>query len=314
MIVDDKGRAWPVDELWSPEEETRAAECLRALERDDLPSALLAVEGAPPDVAVEVLGQLQAWGETLAERIEGEGVEGVEGEEQSSGGAARPKAKPSAGSAVTRANALATFLGHELGFRGDADDYYHARNSALSLVVERRRGLPIMLSSVWMAVGQAAGVPVEGVGMPGHFVARVLGARPDDARIVDPFSGGRILSIPDCKRIVQETSHGKLPWKGSHLATSSTSQIVERVLANLVQAHGRANDSMSMFRVLGFLVTLRPDVPSYSLKRAAAAEALGARGQAAHIYADVMRRYPGSEEASVAAERQRRTRAAHIWN
>jgi regulator of sirC expression with transglutaminase-like and TPR domain len=131
---------------------------------------------------------------------------------------------------------------------------------------------------------------------------------------VDPFTGGRLLSIDDCKRIVRETSQGKLAWRDTHLAPSSTSQIVERVLANLVQAHGRANDSMAMFRVLGFLVTLRPDVPSYSLKRAAAAEALGARGQAAHIYADVMRRYPGSEEASVAAERQRRTRAAHIWN
>jgi regulator of sirC expression with transglutaminase-like and TPR domain len=277
-----------IHELWSPDDDARADACLRAVEEHDLAEALLSVEGAPAEVARRVKSQLSGWGRALAGRL---------------GSQPSPP--------QVQARALAGYLGDELGFRGDVDDYYHAQNSRLSEVISRRRGLPILLSAVWMEVGAIAGIQVEGVGMPGHFIARVGGA---GGQLIDPFGGGRLLSVDDCQRIVREMSQGNVPWRDDHLATTEPKQMLERVLANLVQAYGRTNETISLYRTLTLLARVRPDVPSYCLKRAAAAEALGARGQAAQIYADIIRRYPGSQEASLAQQRHDAARAKHAWN
>ena len=79
-------------------------------------------------------------------------------------------------------------------FRANTADYYDPKNSFLHHVVEARRGLPILLSVVWMEVGRRAGAFTAGVGLPGHFVVRV-GTR--GGVLVDPFAGGRLVSVED---------------------------------------------------------------------------------------------------------------------
>src|SRR5215471_14023907 len=76
------------------------------------------------------------------------------------------------GGLPARVQALCRFLFHEMGFRGNTQDYYDPRNSYFNQVLDRRTGIPLTLSLVAMAVGSRAGLTVEGVGLPGHFIAR----------------------------------------------------------------------------------------------------------------------------------------------
>jgi regulator of sirC expression with transglutaminase-like and TPR domain len=95
--------------------------------------------------------------------------------------------------------ALVQLLFEEEGFAGNAADYYDPRNSYLNDVLDRRTGLPITLSVVAMEVGTRAGLVVEGVGLPGHFVAKAVGE--DGAAVqFDPFHGGRFLDRRGARR------------------------------------------------------------------------------------------------------------------
>ena len=93
-----------------------------------------------------------------------------------------------------QADALAELLGRRHGFVGDQEEYDHPDNSMLDLVLERRRGLPILLSVVYVEVARRAGIAVAGVGLPGHYVVGHFGQAP--ALLLDPFAGGAALEVP----------------------------------------------------------------------------------------------------------------------
>src|SRR5580704_17980374 len=95
-----------------------------------------------------------------------------------------------------RVHGLCRYLFHELGFHGNARDYYDPRNSYLNVVLERRTGIPISLSAVTSAVGRRAGLDVFGVGLPGHFIAKAVGE--DSEVLIDAYHGGRVLAPTDC--------------------------------------------------------------------------------------------------------------------
>lgn len=269
-----------VEELWSDRHQAQARACARMALVGDLCGALSALEGASPETAVGDRAELDRWGRELRRR------------------SPRPER------AREQAEALQRFLGEELDFHGDADDYYAARNSHLHEVLTRRRGLPILLSAIWLHVGSRAGFAVAGVGLPGHFVVRV-GDR-DSGALVDPFTGGRLLSLDDCKRLVREASAGTVEWRDDHLEETPVDRIVERVLSNLAGAAVRRGDAGSLFRAFGFLVALRPDDASYAVRRGDVAANLGAETVAAEIYEDVVRRFPGSPQARAAHDRRRK--------
>jgi hypothetical protein len=88
---------------------------------------------------------------------------------------------------------LRSVVGDRHGFRGYGDDYGDLRASLLHEVVERRRGLPILLSVVYLDVARRAGIPAYGVGLPGHFVVAV--GEPESATLLDPYAGGRLTSL-----------------------------------------------------------------------------------------------------------------------
>ena len=134
-----------------------------------------------------------------------------------------------------RVATLAQFFGRELGFRGNADDYYSARNSFLPCVMDTRLGIPISLSVLYMIAAQRASVVVEGVNLPGHFVVR------HGAVLFDPFHEGRVLTTRDCAEIL---SHQKLTLHPSHLQAAHPRLILIRMLANLLYIFERdKNDS-----------------------------------------------------------------------
>ncbi|MFE2516884.1 transglutaminase family protein [Streptomyces mirabilis] len=133
------------------------------------------------------------------------------------------------GGALSWATALAELLGGRCGFRGSPGDYQRLESSLLHAVLRRRRGLPILLSVVWMEVARRAGAPVYGVALPGHFV---VGFGPAEQQVLaDPFDGGRVLSGSDTELIVQGATGA--PLDPSMLVPAPPLDVVVRILNNV---------------------------------------------------------------------------------
>jgi regulator of sirC expression with transglutaminase-like and TPR domain len=138
------------------------------------------------------------------------------------------------------ATALHELLGEREGFRGTAADYQRLQSSLLHEVLVRRRGLPILLSVVWMEVARRAGAPVYGVALPGHFV---VGFGPVDEQVLaDPFDGGRVLSGGDAELLVAGATGEALD--PSMLVPADPLDVMLRVLNN-VRAWGAARPERS---------------------------------------------------------------------
>jgi regulator of sirC expression with transglutaminase-like and TPR domain len=129
---------------------------------------------------------------------------------------------------VTDLGSLLHRLFVERGFTGNAGDYYDPRNSLLPHVLTRRTGIPITLAVVCMEVGRRAGVPIEGVGMPGHFLVRPVGTD----MLLDVFAGGAVLSLDAAEQRFRGL--GGTGVFGPHLlAATPTPAILVRMLENL---------------------------------------------------------------------------------
>ncbi len=127
--------------------------------------------------------------------------------------------------------ALNRYLFEEEAFAGNQTDYYDPRNSMLHRVLERRAGIPITLSVVYMEVGRCAGLRVEGVGMPGHFIVRVSEPTGEDA-LVDPFNG-QTISMDDCQERLDMIYGGQVTLSKEHLRAVGNRAIITRILGNL---------------------------------------------------------------------------------
>jgi regulator of sirC expression with transglutaminase-like and TPR domain len=156
---------------------------------------------------------------------------------------------PGALSAVRALNGL---LVDEEGFRGNLEDYYDPRNSFLNDVLDRRTGIPITLSTLYIEVGRRAGLTVEGIGLPGHFVVRVKGT------IVDPFHGGAVLSEKDCQKRLDRIYGGRLRLDDAMLAPCDRKAIVARTLSNLKAIYTKAGDYIRALNVVELLMRVDP--------------------------------------------------------
>ncbi|MPY64496.1 transglutaminase-like domain-containing protein, partial [Streptomyces spongiae] len=125
--------------------------------------------------------------------------------------------------------ALAELLGGTCGFRGSPGDYQRLESSFLHEVLQRRRGLPILLSVVWLEVARRAGAPVYGVALPGHFVVGF--GPPEEQVLADPFDGGRVLTGGDAELLVVGATGARLD--PSMLEPADPLDVVLRVLNNI---------------------------------------------------------------------------------
>ncbi|MEV5659564.1 transglutaminase-like domain-containing protein [Streptomyces sp. NPDC052291] len=127
------------------------------------------------------------------------------------------------------ASALAELLGERYGFEGSAADYRRLESSLLHEVLRRRRGLPILLSVVWIEVARRAGAPVYGVALPGHFVVGF--GDPGERVLADPFAGGRPLTDQDAELLVTSATGER--WEPSALEPARPLEVVLRILNNI---------------------------------------------------------------------------------
>ena len=148
---------------------------------------------------------------------------------------------------LARANMLSEYLFDEVGFSANQEDYYDPRNSYLNEVLERRLGIPITLSLLYMEVGKRLDMDLEGVGMPGHFLVRVKSG-PEDI-LVDPFHRGIILSEQECARRLQQIVGDTVAWDKRYVAGVSGRELITRILRNLRAIYAAANDYERVSRV-----------------------------------------------------------------
>lgn len=264
-------------DLWTPEDDEDVRVFLEAAAREDLLSALSAIEGISPAERLEDEAQLTAWAAIAARRL-----------------ALLPSRGPFALSRLLRG-----LLVDDLSFRGDSDDYSATRNCCLHQVLGRRKGMPILLSCVWMEVGRRARIPVDGIGMPGHFLVRVGG--PSGVH-VDPFDGGQELSREGCRALHDRIAGPKARWQDDFLRPSTIDQVLERVLNNLAASTRDERDAAGSYRVATFLAALRPASPERTLQKAMTAAAIGVTEEAASGFADVIERFPDTPEAERASQ------------
>jgi regulator of sirC expression with transglutaminase-like and TPR domain len=155
--------------------------------------------------------------------------------------AAARVARAASGHDVVRA--LNHYLYDDLGFRGNSDHYDDSRNSFLNEVLDRRTGIPISLAIVYIEVARRAGLRVEGVNFPGHFLLRVPatlgpGTDSDAFLVVDPFHDGTILDRDDCEQLYQQHG-GDAELDDRQLEPATRPQIVARTLMNLKRLYVR---------------------------------------------------------------------------
>jgi regulator of sirC expression with transglutaminase-like and TPR domain len=169
------------------------------------------------------------------------------------------------GRAEEKLIALNDFLFGELGFAGNLDAYYDPRNSYLNDVIERRTGIPISLSILYIEVGRRIGLPLEGVSFPGHFLVR-LKLR-GGLLVLDPFAGGAPQSEDDLRerlaRVVPQAATGGIPIEAlpleQFLEPATHRQILARMLRNLKTIYRDADEPARLLAVLNRILVVAPD-------------------------------------------------------
>jgi regulator of sirC expression with transglutaminase-like and TPR domain len=190
---------------------------------------------------------------------------------------------------------LNRYLFEEEGFRGNDEEYYDPRNSFLNDVLERRTGIPITLSLVYIEVARRGGLRVDGVGLPGHFIVR---AEEEGGQIlVDPYYRGRILTSQDCQKRLDAIFGGKLRLEPQMLAPASGRQILARILNNLKAIYVKAEDHARALFAVELLLRLNPDSAEDLRDRGLLHSALGCYSLAARDLEAYLSAVPGAPEA-----------------
>ncbi len=149
------------------------------------------------------------------------------------------------------------YLYDDLGFKGNTERYYDPRNSFLNDVLERRTGIPITLSVVYMEIAKRIDFPMVGVGMPGHFLIRPV---VDEMTVfVDPFNRGDVLFPEDCQARLEQVLGQPVEWRPEFLEAVSTRQILARMLTNLKIIYLQQNDRQRALSMVERILLLFPN-------------------------------------------------------
>lgn len=195
---------------------------------DHVALAIASLDDGHGDPAA-VLAQLDGWGARVAAATRGDVHAGID--------------------------ALERLLVGDLGFTGDRDDYDHPYNSFLPRVLTRRRGLPILLSVVWLEVARRAALPLVGLALPGHFVVGYRSG-PGALVVIDPFERARILTRGELDAIAARAG---TTLGAEHLAPAPADAIAARMLRNLAASYRRRGRPDKLAEVVALEAALTGD-------------------------------------------------------
>lgn len=193
--------------------------------------------------------------------------------------------------------ALNYVLFTQYGFHGNRDDYFDPKNSFLNEVIERKTGIPITLSILYMEVARRVGLRLDGVGFPGHFLVKCT--CDGDEIVIDPFNGGEIKSREDMDKMLFNLSGGKVAFHRDLLATSGKKDILKRMLTNLKAIYINRNDLGKSLSVLDRLVILDPAAAEDTRDRGVVYLKLECYVQAREDFETYLRLRPDAEDAAL---------------
>ena len=157
--------------------------------------------------------------------------------------------------------ALNRFLFDELGFTGNAADYYDPRNSFLNEVLDRKRGIPLTLALVYIEIGRRIGLPVQGIAFPAHFLVKC--PLREGTVVLDPYAKGISLSLEELKQRIKSLRHGVEPPRSvmaEMLATASNKDILVRMLRNLKGIYSHHKEWMRALAATDRIISVMPDL------------------------------------------------------
>lgn len=202
-------------------------------------AALLIAQSARPELKVaEYLIRIDVLGEEARERAFGAVSDG------------------------DRILALNRYLFEEQGFAPNVENYYDVRNSFLDQVLDRRVGIPITLSILYMEVGRRIGLPLQGVSFPGHFLVKCK--LPEGTIVLDPYAGGASLSLQDLQQRLRQASGGEVSRAivAGKLGAASNKEILARVLRNLQAIYTQQGEADRALAMMEWIIALAPSDPA----------------------------------------------------
>jgi regulator of sirC expression with transglutaminase-like and TPR domain len=217
------------------------------------------------------------------------------------------------GDLESRVGGLCRYLFHEMGFRGNNSDYYNPQNSYFNCVLDGRKGIPITLSALAMAIGARTDLRIEGVGLPGHFVVKAV----DNGHevIFDPFHGGRVLSPENCESLVALVTGTQFQATPKALTRLPLAFVVQRMLNNLKSIYLESKDFSRAIRVIERLRQINPSDPSQERDLGVSLLRAGHTGKAVDYLSAYLDTTPAPTDAAAVREvlRQAREELAK-WN
>jgi regulator of sirC expression with transglutaminase-like and TPR domain len=189
-------------------------------------------------------------------------------------------------------------LFREEGLRGNTTAYYEPANSFLNQVLDRKTGIPITLSVIYMEVGRRLGLPLVGVRFPGHFLVKYSG--PDKDTILDPFLGGIEMSNEQLAQKLRAMYGEHNPFLAQIpqlLAPTSKKEILVRMLRNLKGVYMQQNDFRRALGVIDRILLISPDLPMEIRDRGAVYQRLGHLQAALQDFRRYLQLAPRAEDA-----------------
>jgi regulator of sirC expression with transglutaminase-like and TPR domain len=191
--------------------------------------------------------------------------------------------------------ALREVLIEDEGFRGNEKDYYDARNSYLNQVLDRRLGIPISLSILFMEVGRRAGLRLDGVGFPGHFLVK-LSADLGPEVFIDAYNSGDLLGADECVARFRHLVQGR-EFDRRYLEAVPPRQILARMLHNLKRIYVEQGDDIRAYWVIDRLLLLHPDAMDEVRDRGLVEARLGLKPAAARDLEAYLAHAPGAADS-----------------
>ena len=205
----------------------------------------------------------------------------------------RRRLQPDAGPHETLV-AINRVLIEERGFTGNREDYYDPRNSYLNEALERRTGIPITLSLVYMEVARRIEFPMAGVGFPGHFLVKHVHS--DGEIIIDPFHAGTFMTEPDLQSRLDDTFGGGMKLRDEMLRETPRRQILFRMLNNLKGIYSRRRDSARALAAVERMLLIVPSSPAEIRDRGVLLSELRRPLEAISELSSYRRMAPGAED------------------
>ncbi len=133
---------------------------------------------------------------------------------------------------------LSHYLFAELGFQGNSTDYINPDNSYINRVLDRKLGIPISLSAIYLFIARRLDLPIAGVGMPGHFITAYRTRK--KTILIDPFNAGQVLTRKACMQFITRSGQA---WHDGYLAPTPDRQILARMIRNLISSYSRLGET-----------------------------------------------------------------------